>query len=470
MAISMNGHSASNSYGYIFGVKELDHRFRGALDNGALIVIAGHPGSGKTTFASTICYANTLKGHRCLYISLQESKDKLFRIMRKFRMFFDDAESKGLLKFVKFPLTLEADEIFNSIAKIVSEYDPSVVVVDSITPVLKAIGSDISRRSYIQNYFYELATNFEKLIVLVVELERGKESTALGDIEFVSDVIIALKHRIERGLLVREMEIRKIRNAPIDVARVHFSISEGHGIEVHMPVLLEEIPGHGVEELELGCSTIQKFAGHIHRGFSIYIEYPADARPVYTPFVPLIAAYINNLKVLVISYRYSEPDMKDLLTRLIKIISDDPNIYEQLNRFLENNIVLRGINPFSMSIPHLSSYELEIINSVNPDVVVFHGIEIPLKTLPSKEYISNLYNQIMELKKQNRIIVRMGSYIDKESSYINSTLSDLVIRYYYDSKGVLHIYIWRRGSRPAILTEEDLVTCINEFRKNLKRI
>ena len=59
------------------------------------IVIAGHPGSGKTTMASTICYSNALKGRKCLYISLQEDKEKLYEYMSKLGLNLKEAESRG---------------------------------------------------------------------------------------------------------------------------------------------------------------------------------------------------------------------------------------------------------------------------------------------------------------------------------------------------------------------------------------
>ncbi len=62
------------------------------------MIIACHSGSKKTTFASTICYANTLESHRCLYITFREGRKKLFKVMRRFEIYPDEAESKDLFK------------------------------------------------------------------------------------------------------------------------------------------------------------------------------------------------------------------------------------------------------------------------------------------------------------------------------------------------------------------------------------
>jgi circadian clock protein KaiC len=40
-----------------------------------LVVVAGHPGSGKTSLASTICLYALEKNEKCLYISFQEDRE-----------------------------------------------------------------------------------------------------------------------------------------------------------------------------------------------------------------------------------------------------------------------------------------------------------------------------------------------------------------------------------------------------------
>ncbi|MEM2297511.1 MAG: ATPase domain-containing protein [Ignisphaera sp.] len=60
----------------IFGIEALDKMISDALRFPSLVVVAGHPGAGKTTLASSICYANALKNLKCLYLSFQEDKEK----------------------------------------------------------------------------------------------------------------------------------------------------------------------------------------------------------------------------------------------------------------------------------------------------------------------------------------------------------------------------------------------------------
>ncbi|MEM4040589.1 MAG: RAD55 family ATPase, partial [Ignisphaera sp.] len=100
---------------YIFGITGLDKYLNNVLKPNSMVVIAGHPGSGKTTLASTICYSNALRGHKCLYVSFQEDREKLFNNMKSFDMDFYKLESQGLIKYVQFPLYFAVDDVVKEI-------------------------------------------------------------------------------------------------------------------------------------------------------------------------------------------------------------------------------------------------------------------------------------------------------------------------------------------------------------------
>ncbi len=75
-----------------------------------------------------------------------------------------------------------------------------------------------------------------------------------------------------------------------------------------------------------------------------------------------------------------------------------------------------------------------------------------MKYLSLTEYIPNLYNQIIMLRKWNRVIMRMDSYMGEEFYNINSILSDVIIKYSYSAEKDLVIHIWRRESEPMTVT------------------
>jgi circadian clock protein KaiC len=130
---------------FVIGVSGLD-RLVGEVVAPYTILIAGHPGAGKTTLASTICYANALKGEKCLYITFYEDKEKLFRYMERLGLKLREIELSGLFKFMKLPLTFDINMIIDEVTKLVAG-GYSVIVIDSITALLDVVREHVEKRA-----------------------------------------------------------------------------------------------------------------------------------------------------------------------------------------------------------------------------------------------------------------------------------------------------------------------------------
>ena len=59
------------------------------------MLVAGHPGAGKTTLAAQFIYAGLKNEEPGLYISLSERKDDFIRHMKKLGIDFETYEEKG---------------------------------------------------------------------------------------------------------------------------------------------------------------------------------------------------------------------------------------------------------------------------------------------------------------------------------------------------------------------------------------
>jgi len=129
------------------GVSGLDS-LMGEITPPYTVMIAGHPGAGKTTLAETICYNNAVNGLKCLYISLYEDKEKHYRYMERLGLRLSEVEARGLYKYVKLPLTLEVDFLVNEISKLISKgYD--IIVVDSISALLEPVLNNPEKRAWL---------------------------------------------------------------------------------------------------------------------------------------------------------------------------------------------------------------------------------------------------------------------------------------------------------------------------------
>lgn len=454
--------------GFIVGVKGIDELLPSLLYPGCLVVVAGHPGAGKTTLASSICYRNALSGNKCLYISLQETKKKLFRIMKSLGMDFEKLESKGLYRFLRMPIAKSVEEAVELLSKAIAEYAPKIVVIDSMNALMQFI-SNPEKRALLQNYFYSLPEMIDGIVILIVELPLGEEKIDLGAIEFVADAILVLKHRVKRGLLTRVMEIRKARGAPLIVAEIPFTISRDKGIVAYVPPILAEITSGG-GELKLPCKVLGRVLDHVHRGHVIYIECPSNFRPLES--VPLLfgIALKNDLKALIVSYRYSPETLLNLFIRAYSICG---NCREDLRKIIEKYVVFKALNPFSYSPAEGVAEEIRLVEEYGVDIVMFHGVELPaIAENMSSNYLATLYNQINTLKKMGKLIIRVGSYVNNEMSNMFSSLADIVMKFIPTETGEgeqkYRVYIWRRGRNPYLLKYEDIQECLKEVCEIIK--
>ena len=70
------------------GVAGLDLVLGGGLEQGAVVVLAGGPGTGKTILAQQICFARATAAHKCVYYTtVSEPHTKLVRHLEPFAFF-----------------------------------------------------------------------------------------------------------------------------------------------------------------------------------------------------------------------------------------------------------------------------------------------------------------------------------------------------------------------------------------------
>ena len=72
----------------VTGVAGLDVVLNGGLEPGAVVVVAGAPGTGKTILAQQMCFATGTAEHKCVYYTtMSEPHTKLVRHLEPFTFF-----------------------------------------------------------------------------------------------------------------------------------------------------------------------------------------------------------------------------------------------------------------------------------------------------------------------------------------------------------------------------------------------
>lgn len=454
---------------------------RGALTDKTLVVIAGHPGSGKTTLASTICYHNAMRGHKCLYVSVQEDREKLFRNMKSLGLDLESAEKRGTLRFIHLPLTASEEtvgDVFLSVlGRNVEDFHPELVVVDSVTPLLKPLLPEIKARAVLQNFFAGLAKAINGVVVLVAEIPLSEERIELGDIEFVSDVIIVLRHTIVRRLLLRELEIRKARGAPISIAKVVFTITGGLGFRVFTPPALSGIPALALERAieATACRTIDRKIGPLYRGELIYVRSPGFHYHYYVLAYAILSALRNKGRVLVISYESSPSQIWYQLSEMIKETLGVEVPPADLEAALGELVRVEAYNPAAYLPEDLYQMAIVLAEHFKPASVLFLGNPIG-DIAPGdprlREYRDILVNLLLHMKSRKLVGVVVEVGPSQFSDVLGSIADTVVTINPRDVPGPLAVEftVSRRIRSPYTIGEKDLRECLDEITDFLLKL
>jgi circadian clock protein KaiC len=117
------------------GVDNLDTILHGGLPKGALVVLSGAPGSGKTILTQQICFHNATTKNRVLSFStLSEPTAKSLRYLKEFSFFDSKKIADGAVEFVDLGVMLRTkglDACFAFIMEHLKRVKPAMVVIDS---------------------------------------------------------------------------------------------------------------------------------------------------------------------------------------------------------------------------------------------------------------------------------------------------------------------------------------------------
>ncbi len=231
------------------GITGFDSLFENGIPKGSSILVAGGPGSGKTIFCLQTIADAVSKGERCLYLSFEESEERLKQHMEDFGWDWLDMEKKGFLKISRQEPFRLANNIEAMLAKAKGEllidindvlevlpagFKPGRIVIDSITAIGSAfIGKEEGYRIFIEQlfrYFEEIqATTF-----IISETEQlPTKYSVTGTEEFLADGVVVLYNLQKGDVRLNALEVLKMRGVTFKKKLVPFRIIAGKGIEVY---------------------------------------------------------------------------------------------------------------------------------------------------------------------------------------------------------------------------------------------
>ena len=199
------------------GVPGLDAVLGGGLPEYSFNLIVGSPGSGKTTLAQQILFANASAEAPSLYFTvLGEPPLKVLRHQQQFRFFDPDKIESGAIRFVNLSqevLKQDLSAILESIVREVESARPGMVAVDSFRAIVRKADPLAARGgTELEEFIQRLAlhlTTWQATTFLVGEY--GEDEMVNNPVFTLADGLLWLTQSAQRNAVVRKLQVVKQR-------------------------------------------------------------------------------------------------------------------------------------------------------------------------------------------------------------------------------------------------------------------
>ena len=268
------------------GVPGMDEVLGGGLPEFSFNLIAGQPGSGKTTLAHQIMFALATPERPALYFTvLGEPPLKMLRYQQQFG-FFENESINRSIRFINLSedaMSGDLDRVLRRIVEEVTAYAPGLVFVDSFRSVVQASQTDDNPHNSLQQFVQQLGmlmTSWQATTFLIGEYFT---ETDANPVFTVSDGLIWMRQSVERNSVVRKLEIVKMRGQAT-LPGLHTFRIDASGIKVFAPArsLIVVAPDMDARPLGprllMGVPRLDKMlGGGLPQGYSLLVAGPSGS-------------------------------------------------------------------------------------------------------------------------------------------------------------------------------------------------
>ncbi len=226
------------------GVPGFDELVQGGLISKRVYIIAGPPGSGKTTFGIQFLIQGAKEGERGLYVTLTEDPHSIIEDLSTFRFNLRRYTLGGLILFADMgPLNIQnmnavksgarlketyAQEVFKRISALVKMKDIKRLVIDSVLTLKYGGGSREEENREIARFFRSL----KELKVTTLILSEMTDLSNYSPEHYMANGVIFLHNFLNGHTMTRALQIIKMRGTPHDCDMHRMEITPD-GIKVY---------------------------------------------------------------------------------------------------------------------------------------------------------------------------------------------------------------------------------------------
>jgi circadian clock protein KaiC len=381
------------------GVPGLDQILGGGLPEFSFNLIAGAPGSGKTTLAQQIMFG--LAGPKChavYFTVVGEPPLKMLRYQQQYT-FFDVERVDASIRFVNLSQDLVGGTLDKTLARIVQEVEatnPGIVFVDSFRTVAQAAERARDGEIELQHFVQQLAirlTGWQATTFLIGEYDPRESEH--DPVFTVADGLLWLHQSMDRNSMVRKMQVMKMRGqAP--VPGLHTFRITTDGIQVFPRVIVgpPDKPGRKREprkRLLLDINEVDDMlGGGIPEGYSVLVAGPSGS-----------GKSVLATEFIMAGIRHDEPGILAVFEKRPNEYSQTPpggRAFEQMIR--QGKVGVIHSRPLDLSIDETLYEIVEEIHRLKAKRLVvdsLSGFELALAPTFREDFRESLYRMVAVL-------------------------------------------------------------------------
>jgi circadian clock protein KaiC len=417
----------------VSGIPGFDELMGGGIPEFSFNLIAGTPGSGKTTLAHQMMFSMAHPECRAIFFTvLGEPPLKMLRYQQQFG-FFDFDKLDTSIRFVNLAADMvdgDFDRVLARISDEVEEFEPSLVFVDSFRSVVHSARADHHGAADLQHFIQQLGmqmTSWQATTFLIGEyLQPEVES---GPVFTVADGILWMSQLVRGDSMVRKMQVVKMRGGSQKLG-VHTFRMDDSGIHVFPRAVLQgpeaERPHYGADErLSLGVPALDEMmGGGVPAGYSVLVVGPSGSGKT-----------ILTTEFLAEGARLGE-------TGVIAAFEKSPNqlLSHKLNTLVEaGSVSVINTRTLDLSIDEILHDLVTMIKEKKARRVVIDslsGFEMALSSIFRDNFRESLYRLVAVLTGMGATVLMTAELEDRYemlrfSSYGNAFLADAIIMQRY---------------------------------------
>ena len=425
------------------GVPGFDAVMGGGLPEFSFNLIAGNPGTGKTTLAQQIIFANATKERPALYFTvLGEPTLKMLRYQQEFS-FFDPAVVGSAIQYLNLSAEALEQDLTVVLDRIVAEVErakPSLVVVDSFRTFGGRTRDSVPAGSMTIDSFIQrlgmFLTTWEVTSFLIGEYS---EEEMRDPVFTVADGVFWLSQPSDRNSVVRRLQVMKVRGrAPMPGLHTYRITGDGLQIFPRIPEQQSERRPQSTRRVTSGVPGLDEMmGGGIPVGDAVMLAGPAGSGKT-TFATQFVAEGLRHGESVVIVVFEEYPE--EYLARA-KARNQDLEAM-----MLAGKLKLIYLRPLDLSVDETLAEILESVHKLGAKRVVIDslsGFEVALAPAFREDFRESLYRLVGALTATGVTIVMtvevVGGYPDVSftTERVSFITDDIIVQRFVEIDGVL---------------------------------